>query len=621
MATFGFAACTNHITEEVESKPMLTDGGYLKLAIHLPTEVGLRANTNDDTDGAEYEYAVYDAKILLFSGKEEKTATFLSAYALTKSQLQYVQNIANKGQISAIVKIAANTPARADDNIYALVILNDHNYLTISADNSVAVLKVPGQTNHFVFQRGKTTLVNMEEYASKGPVEGVIDINGTNKLGFLMTNAPLSYSPGGTNKPDITLKRMIMPNATQAFYPTLEEAEAHVGAEVFVERCMAKVTVAEATGKVTNNNIVLEGDNSGKILEWKVLGWNLDITNKRTYLLRNIENITQWMDLKTTDASVAEPYRFVGSMPVNQGSTKLPLYRIHWGTSPNYVEADYKEEDFYYIDNKTVLPTNNMGDAHPQYCFENTNSVSNMKYNRLTRAVITVQVGDGTEDLYCIHADNSRVYTNAVLTEHIKGHIAETTWAIETWTKAYPNGDMPHLYPTNKDVEFEWNDPKDYSKGIKSITVVCKHTDTSTGTTTTTVDRYTKTCTNAEVNPKELNTFLNLGEVWVYVKGISYFGVPIKHFGDDLTPWREGETPSVSVDHIYPAENADANYLGRFAVVRNNWYNIKVTDVTQMGSPVIPPEAPNEFGDNFKEHISVKTQVRSWRLREQGAEF
>lgn len=190
MATFGFAACTNHITEEVESKPMLTDGGYLKLAIHLPTEVGLRANTNDDPDGAEYEYAVYDAKILLFSGKEEKTATFLSAYALTKSQLHDVQNIANKGQISAIVKIAANTPARADDNIYALVILNDHNYLTISADNSVAVLKVPGQTNNFVFQRGKTTLVNMEEYASKGPVEGVIDINGTNKLGFLMTNAP-----------------------------------------------------------------------------------------------------------------------------------------------------------------------------------------------------------------------------------------------------------------------------------------------------------------------------------------------------------------------------------------------------------------------------------------------
>lgn len=189
----------------------------------------------------------------------------------------------------------------------------------------------------------------MEEYASKGPVEGVIDINGTNNLGFLMTNAPLSYSPGGTNKPDITLKRMIMPNATQAFYPTLEEAETHAGAEVFVERCMAKVTVAEAMGKVRNNNIVLEGDDSGKTLTWKVLGWNLDITNKRTYLLRNIENITQWMDLKTTDASVAEPYRFVGSVPVNQGSTKLPLYRIHWGTSPNYVEADYKEEDFYYI--------------------------------------------------------------------------------------------------------------------------------------------------------------------------------------------------------------------------------------------------------------------------------
>ena len=40
-----------------------------------------------------------------------------------------------------------------------------------------------------------------------------------------------------------------------------------------------------------------------------------------------------------------------------------------------------------------------------------------------------------------------------------------------------------------------------------------------------------------------------------------------------------------------------------------------------MGSPLNPPEKPNEFADSFKEYIKVNTQVRSWRRRDQGAVF
>lgn len=607
MSLLGFGACSSSIEEDEARKPVLADGGYLKLAIHLPMGMGMRATQDDSvSDGDSKEYTVYNAKVLLYNGTEERKAKFNSAYEFDNIQLNAVNGTDKKGQISALVSVGKDMSTKIDDNIYVLVILNDHNSIKIATDNQNATITIPGQPE-FVFKG--TNLADLEKNYCTGTVDGVIG-NG----GLLMVNAPLSTSPGGSTMPNKNNSRIILPNVTQNFYSTLSQAKSHPAADVFVERCMAKVTVSKKEGVVTDNNIVLAESN--KALKWKVLGWKLDLTNKKTYVVRNIQNIKEWIELGTNDPQVSNPYRFVGSVPVKEVKDKeQPLYRIYWGESPN--QQVHQKEDFDTIATNEIIPQDNMGDDKPQYCFENTNSVSNMKLNQLTRVVLKVQVGD-RQDLYTIHSDKSKVYTKDLLEAHIKGHIAESEWAIDAWlNQAYPNGDMPHALPTADDVSFEWRSVNDYSYpysgGIKVMKL--KYVDKT--------DNKEKTIEFNSPNddPRYINKLLNLGQILVYKGGVSYFGVPIKHFGDVLTPWRAGETPSVSGKEVYPTQNADANYLGRYGVLRNNWYNIDVTNVTQMGSPLNPPEKPNEFADSFKEYIKVNTQVRPWHRRDQGAVF
>ena len=393
MSLLGFGACSSSIEDDEARKPVLADGGYLKLAIHLPMGMGMRATQDDSvSDGDSKEYTVYNAKVLLYNGTEERKAKFNSAYEFDNIQLNAVNGTDKKGQISALVSVGKDMSTKIDDNIYVLVILNDHNTIKIATDNQNATITIPGQPE-FVFKG--TTLADLEENYCTGTVDGVIG-NG----GLLMINAPLSTSPGGSTKPDKESPRIILPNVTKNFYSTLSQAKSNPAADVFVERCMAKVTVSKKEGVVTDNNIVLVESN--KALKWKVLGWKLDLINKKTYVVRNIQNITEWIELGTNDPQVSNPYRFVGSVPVKEVKDKeQPLYRIYWGESPNYDKS--QKEDFDTIATNEIIPQDNMGDDKPQYCFENTNSVSNMKLNQLTRVVLKVQVGDG-QDLYTIHS-------------------------------------------------------------------------------------------------------------------------------------------------------------------------------------------------------------------------
>lgn len=128
---------------------------------------------------------------------------------------------------------------------------------------------------------------------------------------------------GGTNKPtDVTY--ITFPDATSTFYQSLDEAKVKPATEIFVERLVAKVTVQGTSGTVANNNIVQTGADgtssiSTEALKWKVLGWKLDITNRKSHFVRNTIDHATWDALSTNDASVTAPYRFIGSATVKSG--------------------------------------------------------------------------------------------------------------------------------------------------------------------------------------------------------------------------------------------------------------------------------------------------------------
>ena len=74
-----------------------------------------------------------------------------------------------------------------------------------------------------------------------------------------------------------------------------------------------------------------------------------------------------------------------------------------------------------------------------------------------------------------------------------------------------------------------------------------------------------------------------------------------------------------SATGIYPAgANQDNNYLGRYGVLRNNWYNIQITGVKGLGFSEVPDVTPDP-DDELESYIAVEIKVLSWAKRTQGA--
>lgn len=86
-----------------------------------------------------------------------------------------------------------------------------------------------------------------------------------------------------------------------------------------------------------------------------------------------------------------------------------------------------------------------------------------------------------------------------------------------------------------------------------------------------------------------------------------------------MTPWKKGDL-GVAEGNIYPADTttAENNWLGRYGVLRNNWYDITVEGVKGLGSPINPKLTPTT-DDELESYIAVRINVLSWAKRTQGA--
>ncbi len=603
-AALGLAACSSDQAISDGSKSPLAQGGYLKLAVNLPMQRSARALNSVFDDGKADEYKVNTAKLFIFTGNTEQNAVFHSAYDLLyKAEIEDYTN----NQITCILPIESNVPEEIQGTgIYAFVVLNDNGNIYISNDNKTAVLYL-NEHDEFNF-KGHT----VKEFQTLTFNTSVAQATSN---GIVMMNAPLATVKGGTDEPaDATY--ITCPETSATFYTTLDEARQKPATEIFVERLVAKITVQGTQGTVANNNIVQAGGDgtttvSTDPLAWKVLGWKLDITNTKSHFIRNTVDHATWDALKTNDASVSAPYRFIESEPVRTGMT-APLYRTYWAKDPNY--DTYSYDDFYRLKAGDVINNGALGDDNPQYCFDNTFNVDNMNQDRTTRAVVKVQIGNG-ETLYTMHSDNNHVYNEASLKEHVKFHIARYAPVVNLWTKHYAGKTAPHAAPTSADVDYTFYYAAEGEEHAGYITSLIVNYTEADGTVTS------ERIENTTDDKLYLNNQLGIGGVLRYVNGVSYYGVRIKHFGDELTPWRAGETPEVTPDHIYPAANADANYLGRYSVLRNNWYDIKVTGIRQMGSTIIPPPSPNIPDDEYLQYIEVTGKVRHWIRRDQGADL
>ena len=98
-----------------------------------------------------------------------------------------------------------------------------------------------------------------------------------------------------------------------------------------------------------------------------------------------------------------------------------------------------------------------------------------------------------------------------------------------------------------------------------------------------------------------------------YDDGYCYYRVLIRHFDNTQTPWASAASmTNNSTAQVYGTGDAAANnYLGRYGVVRNNWYNISITSVTHVGSPIIP-ELTSDADDKVPQFLNATLSINGW---------
>lgn len=552
--------------------------GYVSLSLNLPTRSGSMSRAENDVfdDGLANEYAVKNGTLILFEGANEKDATFAGAYELKNLSMNLVgtttDNITTTTKITQKIN---NGLSSGTNNFYAIVVLNNNG--TLAVDGTNASLKVNGED--FPSTKKISDLQSLEL------TKNASDFKTT---GFLMMNAPLSNVAGGATEPTGATVSVASKIDKDHIYATEALAKANSSASIYVERALAKVDVTAS--KPTGN---LE---DGAKVSYTVKGWVLDNTNKKTYYLRNTSNSSEWLSLKTTSTVPTKPYRFVGDNPME---SSVKLYRTYWAKDPNYdVKPSTLSEDFNTIGNKAPASLKSLGEH--DYCLENTFNVPQQTQDVTTRVIIAAQLKDDGKTFYVVNDNESELLDEDKMKEAVKSAFLNNT-DVQAWIKT------------------GLKDGKTIDENDLDVTVASTAGNNVPTVSVNATGNAKYTSGAAPTETADITNIMKTIKVATYENGISYYPVRIKHFGDDLTPWKKTEAPEPTVSSgAYPTANQAANYLGRYGVLRNNWYNIDVTGIKKLGSPVVP-EVTGDTDDELAAYISVKINVLSWAKRTQGA--
>lgn len=504
--------------------------GYVNIAINLPSvgAQGSRAGQANDNfdDGLASEYAVTSAHLVLFSTDDEATAKVSGVF--TFKDLKPWNEDAAIENVTTSAKSVIKIDAPKDVDFGAIVVLNDP-----KAEKHFSV----GKSFNDLF--GASSVVGQDEMINGGK--------------FFMTNAPMYTA--GTGKTLATIPG-------NQVYNSYESALQATPIEIFVERGVAKVNVTTATN--LKNDVEIDGTT----YQATVIGWSLDITNKWSYMVRNIDGFDTWKGY----TAAGKGLRFYSTAS----------NRIYWAIDPNYDDS-MEGDDVYVADNFNKITTvENRSADDPVYVLENTFSVANQRRTRTTRAIIKASFapeGGQAADFYQVGSSNT-IYDKEGMRNVV---IAQAVKVIEG-----KNDSGKYAFAENTSVSA--------SAGAHQLTVGDVLYD------------------GVALSEAEIGTLNDaIGTINFFKDGVCYYVARIQHFGNEYTPWAPGDlTYGEDKDQVL----ADKNYLGRYGVVRNNWYELQISEIKHLGHPDIP-EAPNTPDDENEYYVSFKVNVHAWAKRVQ----
>lgn len=541
---------------------------YASITIDLPTTSGTRATTNEEFNGGTAtEYAVNDATLLIFEkdGSSENEYKFVEQASLGNLE-PWKKNNTNGITTEATITAELKNAKVGNTDYYALVILNNKD------KNDAEKVTLP---------TGTTTY---GEWNVAATVKNLVD----NTKGFYMANAPEFKITGA--EPTTLVK-------IQGIYRTKEEAHSKPGTTVHVERGLAKVTVGSNSSSdyfATNGAAVTENKYKNDVV--RITNWALDVTNNKSFPV----HVTSGLKSGTTiEDQTVTGYNDVwnnisGTAPttsrfVSQLTAEGAFKRVYWGIDPNYsmdlsdltkCKAQFTLAD---AEGKGVTWNDGSGSEKPLYCLENTFDIKNMLQGQTTRVLLKATytpsvLASETDKTFFMIGNSSDIWTKATLKAQIQSKAEEvlktTTGVTVTLKDKLLEGGTHFLDATNVEIKSGEDD--------KTSEVV-----------------------------DQLNTKLGLNKtngvgIKTYKNGVSYYIARIKHFGD-LTPWNAGEAYG----------NDNLKYLGRYGVLRNNWYDLTVNSISGPGYPDVPEVKPDTPDDEDTKYINVSVKILDWAKRSQ----
>ena len=540
--------------------------GYATFTINLPsvsgsTTSGARGTRAADAGGAEVnegsadEYKVSDATALIFQkyGADEGSYKFVESVNLPVTAADW-ENDETPGITTTSKKLVAKLTNVDTKNTYGVLVLLNNNTA------SGVKIKLPTVGQSYNDWNNQVLSPDLADLAKTGE--------------FYMANAPLKEAGKVTTLVTIDKDKI---------YATEALARANTSADVYVERGVAKMTVADP-GTITVNDKATTKPTKSKVT---FSNWALDITNKKTFAVHNIDGLsTDFPAIWTTD-------RFTG---INN--------RVYWGKDPNYDkdelkhtdEAVAKRKDEFNFITATSEINKDFGDTKPVYCLENTFNLANMYQGQTTRVIFKAKYAPMNDAGVSLAETDGTFYTIGNMKTILKEADLET--AVNAAATSVLSGCTVD-YTRFKTEE-----------GSHVITL--EDIKDATGATLVAGTDYSGKKGTDIV--KEINDKLGLTDgagraeamvgINTYLNGVTYYIARVKHFGS-LTDWHSGES--------YGTDNG--KYLGRYGMLRNNWYDLTVGNVYGPGYPGVPPVDPTLPDDENEKYLSVSVKILSWAKR------
>lgn len=614
---------------------------WIALGIALPSDPVTRSNV-DLNDGDATEFQVKSAMLVLFKGATEDEAKLIKEYDMTSYEFQNETGdqwpagntegttADGFGEVTStskkIVQEIESPSLGAEDNLYGYVILN--------YKNNATTLTYDAGTKFSVFKEKVLKAIGIAD-ESKG--YGAIGSNG-----LVMTNVPIADHPGGENAPAAGTKVTTLAKIDKnAIYTTKAAAEAgSTVACIYVERAAVKVEVQNNV-----NTVQLESGN----LTFTFGNWALGNVNSSATGYYNTRQFdTEWLPyINNQCATNSLKYRMVG-MTNFFSSGHTTAYRTYFGRDVNYtgntglLYAQIADDQY------------TLADEGVTYTYENTFDANSQIWANTTYVGFKGTIAGG--DFYTVEGQpNTRLLKTDLANEVAKNASSTINTAMTNINAAIDAdlakaaGDGRTLPTTITKVKYDIEpvvtiavDALDnevraadgsvtYSYTLQLKNVKDQNDDEITGEALTTVN----TLAGANLTTVHDGTT----KIYKFVGGVVYYSMRIAHFGDVETPWDAPAESYNQYDKVYPSNGQSLHapsrdygdtrahaWLGRWGIVRNNWYRLSIDEIKGLGSPV-PENYGSEIGntpdDNPKPkyYIAAHVHILPWAVRKQSVKF